>query len=72
MRAEYDVAVFQAMKAVEVTVREAAGLTAKDIGTGPLTDMQSEPVEHQARSAPVCRCNRLLQEIALTPRRQLW
>lgn len=61
MRGEYDVAVFQAMKAVEVAVRDGAGLTAADIGTGlmrkafdvengPLTDRGAEKAERQARS----------------------
>lgn len=61
IRAEYDVAVFQAMKAVEVAVREASGLGADDIGVnlvrkafnvdnGPLTDMEAEKGERQARS----------------------
>ena len=60
MRGEFDAAVFQAMKAVEVAVREAAGLGAGDLGTalmraafhvdtGPLTDMQAERGERQAR-----------------------
>jgi uncharacterized protein (TIGR02391 family) len=60
-RAKYDTAVFEAMKAVEVAVREAAGLTAADIGkdlmrkafdvkSGPLTDTAAEPAERQARS----------------------
>jgi uncharacterized protein (TIGR02391 family) len=49
------------MKAVEVSVRETAGLSAKDIGTalmrkafdpevGPLTDMGTEKAEREARS----------------------
>ena len=62
MRGEFDVAVLHAMKAVEVAVREAAGLPARDIGTnlmrvafdpqtGPLTDMEAERAEREARSA---------------------
>jgi uncharacterized protein (TIGR02391 family) len=61
LRGEFDTGVFQAMKAVEVAVREAAGLTPADIGkdlmrkalevrNGPLTDMTAEPAERQARS----------------------
>lgn len=62
MRGEYDVAVFQAMKAVEVAVREATGLPDKEIGTnlmrkafapqdGPLTNKKAELAEQEARSA---------------------
>jgi uncharacterized protein (TIGR02391 family) len=62
MRGEYDVAVFQAMKALEVYVREAGGFPASDIGTslmrkafheenGPLTDKSVELSERQATSA---------------------
>jgi uncharacterized protein (TIGR02391 family) len=61
MRGEFDVAVFQAMKAVEVAVREASGLTAElgvrlmrkafDPKAGPLTNMQAEEGEREARSA---------------------
>jgi len=61
MRGDFDVAVLQAMKAVEVAVRDAAGLTAADIGTklmrkafevenGALTDKDAEQGERQARS----------------------
>jgi hypothetical protein len=53
--------VFEARKAVEVAVLEAAGLSARaigenliskafDVNAGPLTDIQAEPAERQARS----------------------
>jgi uncharacterized protein (TIGR02391 family) len=60
MRAEFDVAVFQAMKAVEVAVREAASLPGElgvrlmrlafDAQKGPLTDLQADEGERKARS----------------------
>lgn len=60
-RGKYDTAVFEAMKAVEVAVRQVAGFTAADIGTklmrkafdfenGPLTDKTTEQAECQARN----------------------
>jgi uncharacterized protein (TIGR02391 family) len=62
MRAEYDVAVFQAMKAVEVAVREAGKFSAIDVGTslmrlafdpekGPLADKTLPKAEREATSA---------------------
>jgi uncharacterized protein (TIGR02391 family) len=62
IRGQYDVAVFQAMKAVDVSVRAASKLSAKEIGTnlvrkafdpetGPLTDLAAEKAEREARSA---------------------
>jgi uncharacterized protein (TIGR02391 family) len=62
MRSEFDVAVFQAMKAVEVATREAAGLPNDLIGVklmrkafdpkdGPLADMEAGESEKEARSA---------------------
>lgn len=60
MRGEYDVAVFQAMKTVEVSVREAAKFPDSLIGVklmraafsaedGPLADMNAEPGERVGR-----------------------
>jgi uncharacterized protein (TIGR02391 family) len=60
MRGEFDVAAFQAMKAVEVAVRDATGLPDSLLGTrlmqaafapenGPLTDMSAEGEERSGR-----------------------
>ena len=60
LRGDYDVAVFQSMKAVEISVRDAACLHAGMLGvklaraafnpqTGPLTDPEVEDGEKQAR-----------------------
>jgi uncharacterized protein (TIGR02391 family) len=60
-RGKFDMAVFQAMRAVEIAVREAAGLTAQDTGTGlmrkafapddgALTDTTAERAEREARA----------------------
>ncbi len=62
MRSEFDVAAFQAMKAVEVSVREASGLPANLLGVplmrkafdpanGPLTDPAAEKGEREARAS---------------------
>lgn len=59
VRGEFDTAVFQAMKAVEIYVREAAGFdraqhgtammrAAFNVETGPLTDMSLEKAEREA------------------------
>jgi uncharacterized protein (TIGR02391 family) len=58
-RGKFDTAVFEAMKAVEVAVREAGGFAAADIGSklmrkafdvekGPLSDLAAEASERQA------------------------
>lgn len=60
-RGKYDTAVFEAMKAVEVSVRTASGMSDKDVGvalmrkafdktTGPLTDMVMEEGEREMRA----------------------
>jgi uncharacterized protein (TIGR02391 family) len=62
VRGEFDMAAFQAMRAVEVAVREASQLSAKEIGTslmrtafdpkkGPLADQTAEMGEREARSS---------------------
>ncbi len=62
MRGEFDVAVLQAMKAVEVSVRDASGLPNELVGVklmrkafdpkdGPLTDRNAEDGEKEARSS---------------------
>jgi uncharacterized protein (TIGR02391 family) len=60
MRGEFDVAVFQAMKTIEVAVRDAAGLGDSVVGVnlmrqafsperGCLTDLETEGGERSAR-----------------------
>jgi uncharacterized protein (TIGR02391 family) len=61
LRGEYDTAIFQAFREVEVAVREAGGYSQSDIGVplmraafnvpqGPLTDKTAVPAEQQAVS----------------------
>lgn len=61
IRGDYDTAIFVAFKEVEVAVREAAGLSVRDIGVplmrkafdkagGPLADMNAEEGEREALS----------------------
>lgn len=61
-RGDHETAIFRAFKALEITVREAAGLSASDYGVdlmrkafhpinGPLTDMDKVPSEREAISA---------------------
>ena len=60
-RGDFSTAVFQAMRAVEIAVRDAGGFAQRDIGTnlmrsafngedGPLSDMSAEGGERQALS----------------------
>lgn len=62
MRGAYPTAVFEAMRAVEIAVREAAGFPQSEIGmrmvrkafhitTGPLTDMNADEGEREALCA---------------------
>ena len=58
MRGEYDTAVFQAFRELEVSIRSAGGFSADDIGVqlaqkafgvaGPLTDISAPPGERTA------------------------
>jgi uncharacterized protein (TIGR02391 family) len=79
MRSEFDVAAFQAMKAVEVAAREASGLSNDLLGVklmrkafdpkdGPLTDMQADDGEKERGAfRTFCRRNRFIQEPPFAP-----
>jgi hypothetical protein len=77
-RSRYETAVFEAMKAVEVSVRETAGLSAKDIGTALMRKAFDPEVGHthrhghregRARGAipSVHGSDRLVQKSAFSP-----
>ena len=60
LQGDYDIAVFQAFKEVEVAVRKAGGYADTDLGVslmrkafgdkGPLTDLKQPPAEQEARA----------------------
>jgi hypothetical protein len=79
MRGEFDVAAFQAMKAVEVAVREASGLPQDLLGVklmrkafdpkdGPLTDVEADEGEKEAAFRLFCRSDWILQESPFSSR----
>jgi len=78
MRGEFDVAVFQAMKAVEVSVRNAGGFGNNVVGVplmreafapdkGPLTETTTERGEQVARMESLRRRDWVLQKPQLSP-----
>jgi hypothetical protein len=82
-RAKYDTAVFEAMKAVEVAVRDAGELPDSLLGVklmraafapspnaGPLTDTGRRRRRASRSDGTLCRCDWLLQKPALTPQRR--
>jgi hypothetical protein len=79
MRGEYDGAMFQAMKAVEVALREASGLGADLVGVklmrpaslpenGPLTDLKCRGLRKGRTDGAFHGRHRFIQESAIAPR----
>lgn len=76
VRRAFDTAVFESMKAVEVALREAAGLGQDLLGVklaraafgdrGPLTDMDAEGGGAAGAYGALCGCAGLLQKPAIT------
>jgi hypothetical protein len=81
MRTDFDNAAFEAMKAVEIAVRDAAGYGPEKIGVnliqdafsqgkGPLTDNTAPSARASLPNEFILGCNRFLQESTVASRRE--